>query len=239
MGDEDRQPPPQPGQPAGTGGPTDDKAGSQEAGLHEEAGSAINMPGWADSLSAPAGEEPARRSRLSIDLARRLQEEEAARIARRRAEEEARRRAAAEAARRAKEEAARRKAAEEAAHRQARAKRPRKVSKWPSILAALAVILLGAFVGQRLVGGGADAPSQPAPTAFPVVSEAPAATQAPAAPPQAATQVDDQDTYTVEPGDTLESIAQRFDRSPEDISEANGAYGGLIRVRPGQVINIP
>ncbi|MEX2043448.1 MAG: LysM domain-containing protein [Patescibacteria group bacterium] len=240
MGDEDRQQPP-PRQPSPPGRPNLDKLGSEEAGLHEAAGSAVSMPEWADSLSHVAQAPPARHSRVSVDLAKRLREEEAARIARKKAEEEARRRAAAEAARRAKEEAARRQAAAKQAARDAAAHRKgKRVSKWPSILAALAVIALGAFVGQRIIGS--ETAPQEGPTPFPLATAEPTVSAPPAAtspPPSTTAQSDRLDTYTVKPGDTLESIAEQFGRTPEEISRVNGAHGGLIRVKPGQVINIP
>lgn len=242
MGDEDQRNENRPPRPPGSGKPNPDKLGSEEAGLHEAAGSGVSMPEWADSLSHAAEAPPGRRSRVNIDLAKRLREEEAARIARRKAEEEARRRAAAEAARRAKEEAARRQAAaRQAARTAADRRKSKKISKWPSVLAALAVIALGAFVGQRIVG--TDTAPQEAVTPFPLattepaVSAPPAATVPPASPPSVRS--DRLDTYTVKPGDTLESIAKQFGRTPEEISRVNGAYGGLIRVKPGQVINIP
>jgi LysM repeat protein len=222
MGDEDQYPRPKP-----PFSPEPKKPGSTEAGLHESAGSAVGMPEWADSLSHGAS---AARSRVDVDLAKRLQEEEA-RIIRERAE----------AARRAAEEAARRKAAEEAAQRQAAqeavAAKPRRVSKLPSILAAAAVILLGAFVGTRLVGSE-SAPPPEAATPFPLTTPTPSVPKSsvrPTAMPQRA----HLSTYVVKPGDTLESIADKFGRTPLEISQANGAFGGLIRVRTGQVINIP
>ena len=254
MGDEDQQrdegrqasptpsPPPPPNASGGTGS---DKLGSEEAGLHEVAGSGVSMPEWADSLSHGAD---AARPKVNVDLAKRLREEDAARIARRKAEEEARRRAAAEAARLAAQ-----KAAQAAARRKAAAHphpapsarsapsartRRRKVSKWPSVLAALAVIALGTFVGQRIVGGD-NAPQEGA-TPFPLASAPSASTTAPgSAPPASEPQSSRLDTYKVKPGDTLESIAEQFGRTPTEISRVNGAHGRLIKVRPGQVINIP
>lgn len=192
------------------------------------------MPEWADSLSKGVGTS---RSRVDVDLARRLREEEA-RIARERAE--AARRAAEKVARRqAAEEAARRQAAQQAASAEA-ARRPKRVSKWPSMLAAAVVILLGAFVGQRIISS--DEVPQQAGTPYPIVTAPPAESNppetTPAKPPAGSGGIR-LDTYTVKPGDTLESIAQQFDRTPVEVSQANGAYGGLIRIRTGQVINIP
>ncbi|MDP4000430.1 MAG: LysM peptidoglycan-binding domain-containing protein [bacterium] len=252
MGDEDQQrdegrqaPPPPPSVPNASGGTGSDKLGSEEAGLHEVAGSGVSMPEWADSLSHGTDAD---RPKVNVDLAKRLREEDAARIARRKAEEEARRRAAAEAARlaaqKAAQAAARRKAAAHphpapAARSASPARtRSRKVSKWPSVLAALAVIVLGAIVGQRIVGGD-NAPQESA-TPFPLASAPSASTAAPAStPPASEPQSSRLDTYKVKPGDTLESIAEQFGRTPTEISRVNGAYGRLIKVRPGQVINIP
>ena len=243
MGDEDQQSgPAQPSQPAQPFSPAPsgpDKLGSEEAGLHETSGSAISMPEWASSLQQDA---PLPQAKVRIDFSKRMQEEEAARIARQRAAAEAARKAAEETARRI---AAQRQAAEQAARQRAQTQAPsassrrRKVSKWPSVVAAGIVILLGAFVGQRLVGG--EAP-QETPTPFPLSFGEPSASEAPAAAPAAPEGEPDTaqlDTYTVKAGDTLESIAEQFGRTPEEISRANGTPDGLIRVRTGQVINIP
>lgn len=47
------------------------------------------------------------------------------------------------------------------------------------------------------------------------------------------------DTYTVKPGDTLESIAAQFGLSPEDIIKANSQDGQIGRLTPGQELSIP
>jgi LysM repeat protein len=77
---------------------------------------------------------------------------------------------------------------------------------------------------------------QPAATATPLPPQ-PAAT-ATALPPQPTATVDTQSTtYTVRSGDTLYSIARRYNTSVQAIQAANGLSGNTIR--PGQQLRIP
>jgi LysM repeat protein len=84
-----------------------------------------------------------------------------------------------------------------------------------------------------------DAPTTPSPGATasvapsPTPSRSPAATSKPTPTPVPADAV----RYTVRPGDTLISIAARFNTTVKKIKAANGLTGNVIRV--GQVLVIP
>lgn len=195
------------------------RVGSDEAGLHEKPGSGVSMPEWAESLQQDA---PTTQSRLKVDLVARLRQEEAAAAARAKAA-----RAAAEQVRR---EAAQRAAAAAAARKQAAKQEKKRVSKWPSALAALAVIIIGGFVGMAYQRAETEKETTPSPAPTLAATETASPSARPAVAPA---------TYTVLAGDTLESIAERFGRTPLEISRVNGSTNRPISVKPGQVINLP
>ncbi|MEX2209483.1 MAG: LysM peptidoglycan-binding domain-containing protein [Patescibacteria group bacterium] len=208
--------------------------GSEEAGLHEKPGSGVTMPGWARSLQQDTSSP---QSDLKVDLVERMRQEEAAAAARAKAAREAEERARQEAAQRARAtSAAQQQTPRQAGNRAATGKTKRRVSKWPSALAALAVILIGGYVGIEYQRASEEqaAPS-PEPSAF--VEETPIASPGLADP--TAPSEDGVRAYTVQAGDTLESIAERFDETPEEISRVNGGNKRPIEFQPGQVINIP
>lgn len=207
--------------------------------MHETAGTGVTMPDWAQSLDQDAAVP---QSGVDMDLVQRMQQQE----------EENRARIEAErlAAEQKREEAARQAAAAQAtqptptvstAPPQGAAPPPpppparHRVPKWPSALAALAVILIGGFIAVRSQSGGAPEPDA---AQAPVETETPQPDAEPSDP--AATVPDERiTTYKVKPGDTLESIAEQVGKTPEEISRANGAAEYLIKPEAGQVINIP
>ncbi len=207
--------------------------GSEEAGLHEQPGSGVTMPGWAQSLQQDTSSP---RSDLKVDLVERMRQEEAAAAARAKAAREAEERARQEAAQRAHAASAAQQQAPRQAGNRAPAGKAKRVSKLPSALAALAVILIGGYVGIEYQRASEEqaAPS-PEPSAF--LEGIP--TASPGLEDSTAPSEDGVRTYTVQAGDTLESIAERFDETPEEISRVNGGNKRPIEFQPGQVINIP
>lgn len=206
-------------------------SGSEEAGLHEKPGSGVAMPGWAQSLQQDA---PASQSDLKVDLVERMRQEEAAAAARAKAAQEAAERARQEAEARARAAAAARKQA--ARHQPPARKAKRRISKWPSALAALVVILVGGYAGMAYQRADQETPS---PESSVSPGETPGSSPDPAVTDPLASPGGDLSTYTVQPGDTLESIAKRFGETPAEVSRVNGGNKRPLELRSGQVINIP
>ena len=78
------------------------------------------------------------------------------------------------------------------------------------------------------------APAPPAPVAAPVTPAPADTTQAPATPDERPT------TYTMVAGDTLDSIAHKFDTSIHALAKLNKIHKSEFRkLRPGKVLQIP
>ena len=91
----------------------------------------------------------------------------------------------------------------------------------------------------------ASAPASATPTASPSPSQTPSATPAPTAtatpaptPAPTAAPAPTPTTYTVQPGDNLIGIAQRFGVTPDALQRAN-SISNPSNIQPGQVLTIP